>query len=182
MHLEVEQKFWVDSLAAFRELLVHRGATLGETVLQIDEYFAHPSRNFAQTDEALRIRRVGDQNFITYKGPRLDSATKTRREIELPVSSGEAGFHALEELLVALGFTPVAAVRKQRQTAQLVRNDQAILVALDHVEGLGEFVELEMEASVATVDSARDLIAALARELGLLRAERRSYLELLLSA
>ena len=44
-----------------------------------------PCRDFAQTDEALRIRTVGDTSFVTYKGPKLDATTKTRRELELPL-------------------------------------------------------------------------------------------------
>ena len=49
---------------------------------QVDRYFAHPCRDFARTDEALRLRRDGDDVAITWKGPRIDAATKTRRESE----------------------------------------------------------------------------------------------------
>lgn len=181
MQLEVEQKFWVDDPSATRDRLLQLGARFAAPVDQVDEYFAHPLRNFAETDEALRIRRVGEVNLITYKGPKLDAETKTRRELELPVGSGQSGFDQLEELLVAIGFTPVHSVRKRRQTAELIRNSQRIEIALDDVAGLGHFVEIEASATVATADSARDVIRALALELGLARNERRSYLELLLA-
>ena len=69
--------------------MIELGATIEPPVVQVDQYFAHPARDFAQTDEALRLRRVGKQNFITYKGSKIDATTKTRREIELPLAPGE---------------------------------------------------------------------------------------------
>ena len=81
MHIEVEQKFRAAHSPELLARLQRLGATIEEPIEQIDQYFAHPVRDFAQTDEALRIRRVGDLNFVTYKGPKLDSTTKTRREL-----------------------------------------------------------------------------------------------------
>ena len=106
MHLEVEQKFKVASLAAVREQLLALGAEFGEPLDQADTYFAHPARDFAQTDEALRLRRVGGQTWVTYKGPKLDLATKTRHELELPLPAGSDAFERHSELLAALGFRP----------------------------------------------------------------------------
>ncbi len=60
--------------------------------------------------------------------------------------------------------------------------DRSVEVALDDVERVGQFVELELSADEAGVAAARDCLAALAAELGLSAHERRSYLELLLSS
>jgi adenylate cyclase class 2 len=56
---EVEQKYRVDDLAAVQERLCALGAAWDDEVQQVDRYFAHPCRNFSETDEALRIRQVG---------------------------------------------------------------------------------------------------------------------------
>ena len=61
-------------------------------------------RDFAQTDEALRIRQVSGANQITYKGPKIDEATKTRREIEIPLAPGTDLVTKYQELLEAIGF------------------------------------------------------------------------------
>ena len=53
-------------------------------------------------------------------------------------------------------------------------------MALDKVEPLGSFVELEIDADEAEVNTAKKCLASLAAELGLGPGERRSYLELLL--
>ena len=94
--------------------------TLGEPIVQSDQYFAHPARDFAQTDEALRIRTVGDTSFVTYKGPKLDATSKTRRELELPLAASDPDGSQFAELLAALGFTPVAIVRKQRRKFHII--------------------------------------------------------------
>ena len=115
MNYEVEQKFPVDDLAAVGAALTALGAEIAPPRLERDVYYTHPGRDFAHTDEALRIRRVGHDCWLTYKGPKIDATTKTRRELELPLEAGRADEWA--ELLEALGFRPLAEVRKQRARA-----------------------------------------------------------------
>ncbi len=179
MALEVEQKFAVADVAALQDRLTALGATPGKTLEQRDVYFAHPCRDFLTTDEALRIRQSGDHNYITYKGPKLDAATKTRREIELPLAAGAEGREQTRQLLVALGFTSVIEVHKQRRLFTIRWRQHAIEVALDQVTGLGDFVELEIVTEESGLAAARDAILALATELGLSKTERRGYADLL---
>jgi adenylate cyclase, class 2 len=177
---EVEQKFRVTDLRKLEEELRGRGAAIGTAVVQIDHYFRHPARDFAKTDEALRIRSIGDEHFITYKGPKIDQATKTRKELELPLGTGERTLRDFRQLLEALGFTQVREVKKTRRLFELDWEGSPIDVALDHVDKLGEFIELEIVAEQSGVDSARRCILSLAQRLGLESPERRSYLEMLL--
>ncbi len=181
MHFEVEQKFAVADPAQLESRLAELGAVFDPPQWQVNAYYAPPQRDFAVTDEALRIRRVGNQNFVTYKGPKLDAATKTRREIEVPLESGEQAAADFGELLAALGFRLVAEVYKQRRRADLPWRGQEVEVALDQVERLGHFIELELPADSAHLDAARAAVASLAVKLGLAEGERRSYLELLLA-
>ena len=90
MRYEVEQKFPVADMRAIREGLAALGAEVAAPQEEVDLYFAHPVRDFAATDEALRLRQKGPQNRITYKGPKIDTTTKTRREIELPLAPDPA--------------------------------------------------------------------------------------------
>ena len=185
---EVELKFAVSERAALERRLVELGGQLAEPQEQVDRYFAHPCRDFAQTDEALRLRRVGDSVAITWKGPRIDAATKTRREIELDVAPLSATLHAgptlssWTELLEALGFRRVLEVAKRRQPVRLVWQGAEVNVALDTVAELGEFLELEIMAEQGEVPAARACLESLAQELGLGATERRSYLELILQS
>jgi len=183
---EVELKFAVSERAALERRLVEMGGQLAEPQEQVDRYFAHPCRDFARTDEALRLRRVGNSVAITWKGPRIDAATKTRREIELdlvplPDASGAGPtLSSWTELLEALGFRRVMEVAKRRQPVRVVWQGAEVDMALDTVAELGEFLELEIVAEQGEVPVARARLESLAFELGLGPTERRSYLELIL--
>lgn len=180
MQLEVEQKYLLPDAQAVLKRLASLGVQLGEAVEQADLYFGHPSRSFRETDEALRIRRVGEANVITYKGPRLDAQTKTRQEIELPLASGVEAFRQFATLLEALGFVRVFDVRKQRQTAALHWQGEDVELALDNVAGLGQFLELEILTTPERLETAQSALASLAKFLELSASERRSYLEMTL--
>jgi adenylate cyclase class 2 len=181
MAIEVEQKFHVSLVASLERKLAALGAVHQETMTQVDRYLAHPARDFSRTDEALRLRQVGQLNFMTYKGPKLDNTTKTRREIEIALADGQKSASDAIEMLEALGFRRVADVRKRRKHFSLQRPDWQIGVSLDDVEGLGNFLELEILVGEADVAQAREALASLAAELELGPGERQSYLELLLA-
>jgi adenylate cyclase, class 2 len=180
MTYEVEQKFPVSDVARLKGALAELHAIVEPPVEQVDQYLAHPGRDFAKTDEALRIRCVGDQNYLTYKGPKLDAETKTRREIELPLEGGKSGFSRSLELFLALGFRAVAQVHKVRQPFELRWMDRTVEVVLDDVAGVGSFVEIELVVGADEVESAKECLASLANRLQLGVSERRSYLEMLL--
>jgi adenylate cyclase class 2 len=182
MTLEVEQKFPVADLAALAARLAALGAPVSPPQTEVDLYFAHPARDFAKTDEALRIRRKGQSHYLTYKGPKIDATTKTRREIELPLGSEEGSAAAWTELLKMLGFSPVAEVRKSRRKAGVAWQGRQIEASLDEVERLGTFAELELVVEENDLEPAKACIASLAAALGLVGGQRRSYLELLLAA
>ena len=182
MRYEVEMKFPVADGAALESRLVELGATISAAQSEVDVYFAHPARDFAQTDEALRIRRKGSANFITYKGPKIDATTKTRREIDLPLPEGEETAQVWTGLLNALGFTAAGEVRKSRRKAHVAWQGYSVEASLDVVERLGAFAELELLVEGDDLEAAKACIASLAKVLGLQKSERRSYLELLIEA
>lgn len=181
---EVEQKFVIEpgDLPEIERRIAQLQPERRPLLTQIDTYFAHPQRDFGKTDEALRLRQVGEANFVTYKGPKIDATTKTRREIELPLSPGAAGARQFQELLVSLSFRPVRQVRKDRRPILVEWDGERVEIALDDVDGLGSFVELEVSADEGELDSARARLASLATHLGLGRVERMSYLELLMKS
>jgi adenylate cyclase class 2 len=174
---EVELKVRADH-DAVRDALADSEATHQRSVVQEDTYYDAPDRNFAETDEALRIRteRAGDEEttLLTYKGPLVEAESKTREEAETAVPEPEE----LEAILDGLGYDPAATVRKERDFFAY----REYTVTLDSVDGLGEFVEVEREVEdgvEAVREGARDVMT----DLGLDPDEqiRTSYLGLLLA-
>ncbi len=176
---EVELKFPVADPRVFISRVRALGAGPAETIEQCDRYFNHPARDFGTSNEALRVRTSGDRHFVTYKGPLLDSRTKTRREIEIPLEGRDAG-EQFGEMLQLLGFRPVRSVQKRRTKYPLVWRGREFEIAVDEVTGLGTFVEIETLADEASRPAALDAILALVAQFQLPAAERRSYLTLLL--
>ena len=186
---EVEIKVPAD-LDATRERLREVGAEHVAAKRQRDTYYDAPHREFAETDEALRIRREmplsdGEGSAssaddpaatITYKGPLLDEASKTRAEHETGVDDGEA----LAAALSGLGFEPAATVEKRREFWAY----DGFTVTLDAVTGLDEYVEIERAVeSEGEVDATREAAIEALDRLGLDAGDqvRTSYLGLLLA-
>ncbi len=176
--LEVEMKFPATNRTELIARLEGLGARQHEVLAEADHYFNAPDRDFARTDEALRLRRIGECNRLTYKGPKRDLQTKTRTEIELPLADGPETADKMSALLVALGYRPVAVVRKHRTTYRLLHQGFPVEACLDQVDGVGEYVELEITTSEAQLATARQAVQELAGQLGLAGSERRSYLEM----
>lgn len=188
---EVELKVRADH-GPVRERLRALDATPERAVVQADTYYDAPDRSFADTDEALRIRRESPGSFagpvespasdgrtddvtrVTYKGPLVDDETKTREEHETAVADGET----MAAILRSLGYDPAATVHKEREVYGL----DGFEVTLDVVDGLGEFVEVDAEAPEADLDRTRDRARELLTELGLDPGDgiRTSYLGMVL--
>ncbi len=169
--LEVEAKAHLPDPERIIPLIIELGGREIYFTVQRDTYYRHPNRDFAQTDEALRIREEEGRSFITYKGPKLDAETKAREELEVPLVDPRD----LGVLLLRLGFEPVAVVEKRRR-GYLVGT---LEVTVDEVKGLGFFLEVEAK-NCDDLEEGKGKVLGLMDALGLDQMERKSYLELLL--
>jgi len=180
--IEVEVKAWVKDRRTFEDLprrIAQLGVLEEKSYTQRDIYFAHPSRNFLLTDEALRIRIEDGKCEMTYKGPKIDKLSKTRVEITLKVDNCEKAI----EFLRRLGFSEVMEVVKERRVFKVPYKGREVKVSLDEVKNLGTFIELECTVdNEEKIPHARDDLLSLLECLGISKemTERRSYLELLL--
>ncbi|MCC4769014.1 class IV adenylate cyclase [Methanosarcina sp. DH2] len=169
--IEVEVKVRADH-SKIRPLLEEIGANKIGIEEQSDTYFAAPYRDFAKTDEALRIRSLGGQAVLTYKGPKLDKVSKTREELETPVDEATTA-----KIFQALGFSEAGVVRKKRE----IFSAGGITICLDAVEGLGEFLEVEINVSdEKDLESSRDQLFKFLSRFGVDEKDsiRTSYLEM----
>ncbi len=155
-----------------RDKLAAMGAKPEGIQEHLDTYYNSPVRDFSTTDEALRIRSVNEKSVLTYKGKKLDSVSKTRPEFETEVDGDST-----RSILVALGFFESGVVRKKRE----VFSYQDLIIALDSVEGLGEFIEVEKQAEGNIEEHSNEIFSFL-EKLGIQKEDsiRTSYLEMVL--
>ena len=186
--IEVEVKIPIENRKSVEEALHRIGAQQMNSETQVDAYFDHPARAFQETDEALRLRSrhpeaEGAQKDntlptpyeLTYKGPKLESRSKSRVEHSVLISNIDSAWLILE----SLGFKHVATISKRR----VFYTVDSITVSIDDVEDVGLFLELErIVTSRSNMNPALDMIFNLIERLGLdsKSSIRTSYLELFL--
>ena len=178
--LEIEMKFAVADFGAVEQQLRAWQAVPQPAIEEVDHYFNAPDRDFAHTDEAFRLRCIGADNRITYKGPKQAGPTKTRTEIEIGLEPGAEAAEKFRSLAQHLGYRPTAVVRKRRTSSDFQRDGFAFQACCDEVEQVGKYVEVEVVTDAAQRDRAQEVLLRVVGELGLHTSERRSYLELLL--
>lgn len=180
--IEVEQKYRVpnpESILARLELADFRPAL---EIKQVDAYYQHPSRNFAQTDEAFRLRQDGDQFCVSYKGPKQPGPCKQRFELELPLEPTNQTQEDWHELLTRLSFQFVAQVVKFRQCFYATQHPN-LTVMIDRLQTGNEpmvFCEIEVLAEQNETEAAARAIESLASSLELDQIVKKSYLKITL--
>ena len=170
--MEVESKFRSPGNDKVEKALNKLGAELVREEETEDVYFQHPGRDFGETDEALRLRKKEGVSELTYKGPRMRlEHTKAREEVTLRTDDPLA----VQRIVERLGFKEFMVVRKRRKNFKYDK----IWIAVDDVEGLGEFIELELITEEPTRAGA--LIEHMRKDLELTDPEPKTYLELILA-
>jgi adenylate cyclase, class 2 len=144
---EIEVKFYLDDLAAFRARVAKAGAGLvTPRVHELNLRYDTPERTLTRQQRVLRLRQ-DDRSRITYKGPaEAGQAVAVRQEIEFEVSDFEAAQH----MLSALGYE-VSVMYEKYRTTFLLDTAEVVLDELPY----GNFVEIEAPDS-ATVQRLAD--------------------------
>ena len=165
MCVEIEAKLKVDSPEDIEDRLRESGAEFTAEQSQVDIHFDDTNSSLVRNDKCLRLRRQEvngtKEYFLTFKGPEKTSSFKMRQEIEVEIKDSDS----IRKLLSALGYKSVLSVEKTRKLWRLGGCE----VALDHLELLGDFVEIE--------GPDEEKIAAVQKQLGLagLRHIKQSY-------
>lgn len=179
--IEVEMKLPVEDMEKLGTDLTGMGFQRGNRIREEDSYFDNSSGQIRLNGEAFRVRRETDidtgtsKSVMTYKGKKLNRLSMTRRELETGVEDAEICI----QILQSLGFDIVPPmVIKTRQF--LYRDD--VTACLDRVEGLGDFLELEIIISEdENQDQALSRIETILKQLGYSHEDttRTSYLTML---
>ncbi len=194
--IEVEIKVGLaSSPEKIKEKFIHEGGKYKISLHHEDTYFNMPRklRDFRKTDEALRIRKSTEFHknkpedtqtyyYLTYKGSKIDSSTKTRSELESKVAEGEK----IREILKILDFREVFTVKKERELYEISFQGKEIEVLLDYLPILDRnFMEVELRVetgdSEEKINENRNILFKFLNMLDIKKEEsiKKSYLELI---
>lgn len=171
IQLEQEVKFrlasWDDGI---RRIEVAGGASTHPRHFESNQLFDYADSRIGKRDSALRLRFVGDQAWLTYKGPNHGSGKiKQRRESETFLGDGRA----MEAILESLGLEVRFRYEKYRATFRLgeaeVSCDETPIGAFLEIEGSPE--EIAATAELLSLDMKEAMSLSYPRLYQLYRAE-----------
>jgi adenylate cyclase class 2 len=160
---EVEIRYQLKDYAEInrvRRALIENGWVSSGSVKQKDAYFCDAKLKVAgetkNSPYVLRVRQSVDGAKLTYKS--FDGSTDgSWIEIESSISDPSA----VKLMLSKVGLAEYMSIIKVRESSQI----GAVEVNLDHIEGLGTFIE--MEIMTQDVQAGRDQLRGLAQSLGI---------------
>lgn len=159
---EIEQKYRCKNLAPFRKKLTQLKAQLINQGFESNELWDKKGE-LQSKKSVLRLRRHGKRVELTFKGPRLKSKYSKRVELQTSVE-----YAPMRAILETLGFQIAREYSKKREVYQWGK----LLVTLDVLRGLGNFIELE--GSVKEIARASKILGLSDKD-----REERSYLAML---
>ena len=153
---EIEVKIRVEEkeLSRVKEQLAELGfRRKAERAREENLLMDYSSGSLTKAGSALRLRRYGQKQILTFKGPRVDdSRLKIREEIETEIGD----FQSMKKILEALGMTACFEYGKYREKFELSTDLENVEVCIDETP-VGCFLEIE---------GSPDVIEKVALELG----------------
>ncbi len=140
--LEIEKKYQIKdtTIQELGRIIKKSGARYVGKNKQRDIYFNVPGRDSLTSKECLRIRESGTKKEITYKPPTQKVDMKndffSKKEVDLSIQNIETA----KTLLLDIGCTVLAEVRKERRVFELDK----FKIFIDNVQDIGLFLEIEI--------------------------------------
>lgn len=170
MNIEVEVKIKIDNFEEIKEKVSVIGSLIKET-RQIDEYYVPSHKNFFEikpTTEFIRIRTNSDRTTFEYIrciNMKDEGNFDYTEEYETEIKN----IDEFRKILEFLDFKKIVTVNKQREY-WICKN---IEVALDKVEGLGEYIEAEAKGDFKDEKEAKGACIKFLQDLGIEKIEEK---------
>ncbi len=146
--IEIEIQVEIEKVNPLLKFLKDK-ASFQEENLQIDKYYTPVHRDFLKkrpVDEWLRLRKENKKMSITYKNWHRDKNKRSTHADEF--ESQIEKIDQLEKILEVLDFKHIITVHKKRT----IWNWKKYEIALDKIQGLGSYVEIEYKGKEKKVN------------------------------
>ena len=169
-NIEIEIQVNIENSQPLLDFLGAQGIFKHETH-QVDEYFSPHADNFLAmrpVSRWLRLRRTNQGCSFNYKNWYFDETGKSNYCDEFETKIEDIA--AAKKILEALKFNSIVVVNKVRK----IWTFKDYEIALDSIEGLGDFVEIEYIGNDNQIDPRRvtDEMVSFLKDLGVGRITR----------
>lgn len=162
---EVEIKIRVDKkdFLTLQKILQKKAKFIDE-IHQQDHYFQPPGENFINPDGSInkwfRLRVSSKESFLTYKFVHSGEKVREKDEYETKIEDPEA----MKKIINALKFEEIVLVRKTRRIYMF---RDIFELALDRIQELGYFIEIEIKKGFKSIEEGNAKIENIAKDLNL---------------
>jgi len=170
MNVEVEIKIEINNFDEVKAKVAAVGKLI-KSIKQVDDYFIPCHRDFfaqkPHPTEWLRIRTNPDKVIFEYDksiNKKANGEQECAEEYETEISNADE----FRKILNFLDFKKVVTVDKQRE----YWNCGNLEIALDKIEGLGNFIEAEAKGSFESTAEAKKACLKFLDALGIKNAEQ----------
>ncbi len=146
------------------EKVIKKEAELKEEIRQVDSYFVPEGKDFFEVDptkEYLRVREDETSNEIGYHLCHFDKDGSLSYTEEWETEIGDA--ETMKELFEKIGMVKKVVVDKRRKVFEY----NGLELVLDHIEGLGHFLEVEAKDVGGSVKEKRKKCFDVLEDMGL---------------
>lgn len=169
MNVEVEIKIKIENFEEIKTKVSAVGKLI-KSIKQVDDYFIPYHRDFfaqkPQPTEWLRIRTNPDKVIFEYDksiNKKASGEQECAEEYETVISDPEE----FRKILNFLDFKKVVTIDKQREYWDCGNLE----IALDNVDGLGSFIEVEAKGNFEDTSKAKEACFKFLEELGIKNVE-----------
>lgn len=169
MNVEVEIKIEINNFEEIKAKVASRGKLI-KSIKQVDDYFIPTHRDFfaqkPHPTEWLRIRTNPDKVILEYDksiNKKENGEQECAEEYETEISNPEE----FRKIFNFLDFKKIVTVDKQREYWDC----GDLEIALDKIEGLGSFIEVEAKGNFESTAEAKQACLNFLDELGIKNAE-----------
>lgn len=149
--LEVEQKFLCLNNVALENTLKNENFIEMGTERESDNYYSDLEGDFIKSRTCLRIRTRNNFAELTHKG-KSHSFFGSFSKVEHNIAISPGLVPEYNDILNSLGFAKYVTVEKTRRTFLKTLGYYRCIVAIDNLNSIGEFIELEISGSVDNKD------------------------------
>lgn len=146
--LELESSYYLDNnYNNILEKIKKEEFKFQKDIVEEDTYFTDRDMTFIQDRTCLRTRKT-NENFLelTYK-PKTDNKTEKYGKKEVNLKIDPKDYLDTKYILEQLGYIEYVSFKKIRKIYSKSINNVEYNIMIDSIEGVGDFIELEILAN-----------------------------------